>query len=54
LLTRFGKQDFIYVEADDIYRCPAGERLTTEVSHDVDSTYTTRHTDKTALLLGGL
>jgi transposase len=25
---RFGKQDFVYVAADDIYRCPAGERLT--------------------------
>src|SRR5262252_6181160 len=25
---RFGKQDFIYVAAADIYRCPAGERLT--------------------------
>ena len=24
---RFGKQDFIYVAADDVYRCPAGERL---------------------------
>src|SRR5215472_3281249 len=25
---RFGKQDFLYVAAEDIYRCPAGERLT--------------------------
>ena len=25
---RFGKQDFIYIAADDAYRCPAGERLT--------------------------
>ncbi len=25
---RFGKQDFIYHPEDDIYRCPAGERLT--------------------------
>ncbi|SDF02757.1 Transposase DDE domain-containing protein [Bradyrhizobium brasilense] len=24
---RFGKQDFVYVSAEDIYRCPAGERL---------------------------
>jgi len=24
---RFGKQDFRYVEADDVYICPAGERL---------------------------
>ena len=25
---RFGKQDFVYMSAEDIYRCPAGERLT--------------------------
>jgi hypothetical protein len=25
---RFGKQDFVYVAAADVYRCPAGERLT--------------------------
>jgi hypothetical protein len=25
---RFGKQDFVYVAAEDIYRCPPGERLT--------------------------
>jgi transposase len=25
---RFGKQDFVYVAEDDIYLCPAGERLT--------------------------
>jgi transposase len=25
---RFGKQDFVYVSGDDVYRCPAGERLT--------------------------
>jgi len=24
---RFGKQDFIYVPEQDVYRCPAGERL---------------------------
>ena len=24
---RFGKQDFIYVAEDDVYLCPAGERL---------------------------
>ncbi len=24
---RFGKQDFAYMAADDVYRCPAGERL---------------------------
>jgi hypothetical protein len=25
---RFGKQDFVYVSADDVYLCPAGEQLT--------------------------
>ena len=25
---RFGKQDFVYVAADDVYRCPASETLT--------------------------
>jgi len=24
---RFGKQDFVYLAADDVYRCPAGEHL---------------------------
>ncbi len=24
---RFGKQDFVYIAVDDVYRCPAGERL---------------------------
>jgi len=25
---RFGKQDFVYLEKENVYRCPAGERLT--------------------------
>ena len=25
---RFGKPDFVYLPADDVYRCPAGEKLT--------------------------
>jgi transposase len=25
---RFGRQDFVYIAQEDIYRCPAGERLT--------------------------
>ncbi len=24
---RFGKQDFVYLEVEDVYRCPAGEKL---------------------------
>src|SRR6201997_662466 len=33
---RFGKQDFIYVAAEDIYRCPAGERLTYRFTAEED------------------
>ena len=25
---RFGKQDFVYLAGEDVYRCPAGETLT--------------------------
>src|ERR1035437_8897219 len=25
---RFGKPDFVYLPAEDVYRCPAGEKLT--------------------------
>jgi transposase len=25
---RFGKQDFVYLSTEDVYRCPAGEKLT--------------------------
>jgi hypothetical protein len=24
---RFGKQDFVYLPTEDVYRCPAGEKL---------------------------
>jgi hypothetical protein len=30
---RFGKQDFAYLPEDDVYRCPAGERLTYRYSN---------------------
>ena len=33
---RFGKQDFIYVAVDDVYRCPAGERLTYRYTNEDD------------------
>jgi transposase len=29
---RFGKQDFVYLPAEDVYRCPAGEKLTRRFS----------------------
>jgi transposase len=31
---RFGKQDFVYIAAEDVYRCPAGERLTYRYSNE--------------------
>ena len=33
---RFGKQDFVYIAADDVYICPAGERLTYRFSGEQD------------------
>jgi hypothetical protein len=40
---RFGKQDFVYVAADDVYRCPAGERLTFRYQAVVDGKMTRRY-----------
>src|SRR6202165_3951043 len=33
---RFGNQDFVYVAADDVYRCPAGEMLTDPYTKEED------------------
>jgi hypothetical protein len=33
---RFGKQDFVYLPAEDVYRCPAGERLTYRYTNEED------------------
>jgi transposase len=33
---RFGKQDFVYLAGDDVYRCPAGERLTYRYTSEED------------------
>ena len=33
---RFGKQDFVYVAAEYVYRCPAGERLTYRFTGEED------------------
>src|SRR5450432_635860 len=33
---RFGKQDFVYVAADDVYICPARERLTHRYTNEED------------------
>jgi transposase len=33
---RFGKQDFVYLPAEDVYRCPAGEKLTYHMTTEQD------------------
>jgi transposase len=33
---RFGKQDFVYITDQDVYRCPAGERLTYRYTNEED------------------
>ena len=33
---RFGKQDFVYLPAEDAYRCPAGEKLTYHYTNEED------------------
>jgi transposase len=33
---RFGKQDFVYIAAEDVYRCPAGERFTYRYTNEED------------------
>jgi transposase len=34
---RFGKQDFVYLPTEDVYRCPAGEKLTYRYTSEEDS-----------------
>jgi transposase len=33
---RFGKQDFVYLATEDVYRCPAGEKLTYRYTNEED------------------
>jgi transposase len=33
---RYGKQDFVYLPTEDVYRCPAGERLTYRYTNEED------------------
>src|SRR5205809_496152 len=40
---RFGKQDFVYVSAQDVYRCPAGEKLTYHMTTEQDGKMTRRY-----------
>jgi hypothetical protein len=35
-LGRFGKPDFVYLPAEDVYRCPAGEKLTYRYTAEAD------------------
>jgi transposase len=44
---RFGKQDFVYVAADDVYRCPAGERLTYRHQSEEDGKTIRRYSTST-------
>ena len=39
---RFGKQDFAYLPTEDVYRCPAGEKLTYRYTNE-ESGRTLRH-----------
>jgi hypothetical protein len=39
---RFGKQDFAYLPTEDVYRCPAGEKLTYRYTNE-ESGRTMRH-----------
>ena len=33
---RFGKQDFVYLSDEDVYRCPAGEKLNYHYTNEED------------------
>jgi hypothetical protein len=33
---RFGKPDFVYLPAEDVYRCPVGEKLQHHFTADED------------------
>jgi transposase/macrodomain Ter protein organizer (MatP/YcbG family) len=33
---RFGKQDFVYLSSEDVYRCPAGEKLVYHMTSEQD------------------
>jgi transposase len=33
---RFGKQDFVYLPTEDVYRCPAGQKLTYRYTNEED------------------
>jgi hypothetical protein len=34
--SRFGKQDFVYLPTEDVYRCPAGEKLAYRCTNEDD------------------
>lgn len=40
---RFGKQDFVYKPDEDVYRCPAGERLAYRMTTDEDGKIVRRY-----------
>ncbi|MEJ2118498.1 MAG: IS1182 family transposase, partial [Alphaproteobacteria bacterium] len=40
---RFGKQDFVYIADEDVYRCPGGERLTYRFTREEDGKIVRRY-----------
>jgi len=48
---RFGKQDFVYNAAEDVYRCPAGEKLTYRMTSEQDGKMMRRYWNERLLEL---
>jgi len=46
---RFGKQDFAYLPEEDVYRCPAGERLSYRYTNEEDGKMLRRYWTTTCL-----
>jgi hypothetical protein len=44
---RFGKQDFVYLSDEDVYRCPAGEKLKYHYTNEEDGQQLRRLLDGT-------
>jgi len=43
---RFGKQDFVYLSDEDVYRCPAGEKLKYHYTNEEDGQQLRRYLDQ--------
>src|SRR5215471_10843029 len=51
---RFGKQDFVYIAEEDIYRCPAGERLPYRYTNEEGGKVLRRYWDRASCMTCGL